>query len=74
MQEFFIVLKEFNRELYDTMSSEGILDIALEKEKEQIIDAYVEGGESILNDSSYMNQDFFGNSPEYYNKIYNQNK
>jgi hypothetical protein len=40
MQEFFMVLKEFNKELYNTMYNEGILDTAIEKEKEQIIEAY----------------------------------
>ena len=44
------------------------------KEKEQIIDAYVQGGEDILLDSSEHNIDFFGNCHKYYNQTYNQNK
>lgn len=60
MQEFFMVLKEFNKELYNTMYNEGILDTALEKEKEQIMAA--------KNDPTLK-------SPlDYYNQTYNQNK
>ena len=74
MQELLSFVNSFQEETIHPRILKVKINELLEKEKEQIIDAYVEGGESILNDSSYMNQDFFGNSPEYYNKIYNQNK
>lgn len=67
MQEFFMVLKEFNKELYNTMYNEGILDTALEKEKEQIIESRNDGIQSTLKGYSISNE-------EYYNQIYNQNK
>jgi len=64
MQEFFMVLKEFNKELYNTMYNEGILDTALEKEKEQIIEAFDKGIEFA----------YPTNGANYYNQKYNQNK
>ena len=67
MQEFFIVLKQFNKELYNVMYEEGILDTALEKEKEQILDARNNGIQSTLKGYSISNE-------EYYNQTYNQNK
>ena len=73
------LIAHFDR-IYDTKCSEqekpilaSVLNFAndsLEKEKEQIIDAYVEGGEDILLDRSENNIDFFGNCHKYYNKIY----
>lgn len=72
MQEFFLVIKEFNKELYNTMYNEGILETALEKEKEQIINAYEDGKEnqreSITNIYKYIIGEY------YYNQTYNQNK
>ncbi len=67
MQEFFIVLKQFNKELYNVMYEEGILDTALEKEKEQMCDfadRYVDDvmGGCVLR------------ANEYFEKHYNQNK
>lgn len=66
MQEFFMVLKEFNKDLYNTMYNEGILDTALEKEKEQIIDAYYGNIDGIY---GYREA-----GEEFYNQTYNQNK
>ena len=65
MQEFFLVMKEFNKDLYNTMYNEGILDKSLEKEKEQIIKAmnYGLGNEKEIELGEY-----------YYNQTYNQNK
>ena len=63
MQEFFMVLKEFNKELYNTMYNEGILDTAIEKEKEQIAGAFNKG-----KDSDYIHYE------DWYNQTYNQNK
>ena len=63
MQEFFMVLKEFNKELYNTMYNEGILDTAIEKEKEQIADTFNKG-----KDSDYIHYE------DWYNQTYNQNK
>jgi hypothetical protein len=65
MQEFFMVLKEFNKELYNTMYNEGILDTAIEKEKEQIIDAYDKGSD--VNDDL---KPLYGTPEEYYNQTY----
>ena len=70
MQEFFMVLKEFNKELYNTMYNEGILDTALEKEKEQIIDAH--GTKGWYKPSDKTSGTTTGE--EYYNQTYNQNK
>ena len=73
MQEFFMVIKEFNKELYNTMYNEGILDTALEKEKEQTVGF---GNKmQIVQDVSYDgNITFCFNPEEYYNQTYNQNK
>ena len=73
MQEFFMVIKEFNKELYNTMYNEGILDTALEKEKEQTVSF---GNKmQIVQDVSYDgNITFCFNPEEYYNQTYNQNK
>ena len=73
MQEFFMVINEFNKELYNTMYNEGILDTALEKEKEQIVGF---GNKmQIVQDVSYDgNITFCFNPEEYYNQTYNQNK
>jgi len=84
MQEFFMVLKEFNKELYNTMYNEGILDTAIEKEKEQIIEV---GNSCALNHHIWQSK--MNNMPkewlerldahlsfgeEYYNQTYNQDK
>jgi hypothetical protein len=68
MQEFFMVLKEFNKDLYNTMYNEGILDNALEKEKEQMFFWYYGGGS--LSAADDFREEFEKN----YNQIYNQNK
>ena len=68
MQEFFMVLKEFNKELYNTMYNEGILDTAIEKEKEQIIDAYKVGK---VEAKMFLELNTTGQ--QYYNQTYNQN-
>ena len=82
MQEFFMVIKEFNKELYNTMYNEGILDTAIEKEKEQIIDTYKTSGlatctKGTINIDGTISD--IGNykimtSEEYYNQTYNPNK
>lgn len=83
MQEFFMVLKEFNKELYNTMYNEGILDTALEKEKEQILDARLDGfvisgegwnGEYPFEGKTYEEISSKINNEEYYMITYNQNK
>jgi hypothetical protein len=72
MQEFFMVLKEFNKELYNTMYNEGILDTAIEKEKEQIIYDY-NNGVNDGNTQGLQGKDGNGNYAtleEYYNQTY----
>jgi len=44
----------------------GVFEEALEKEKEQIMNAYWEGGQDVPTHNSTVE--------EYYNQIYNQNK
>jgi hypothetical protein len=59
MQELFMVLKEFNKDLYNTMYNEGILDTALEKEKEQIMDAYGYGIIDAVDDTIQGKEDYY---------------
>ncbi len=73
MQEFFMVIKEFNKELYNTMYNEGILDTALEKEKEQTV-GFGNKMQIVQDVSCDGNITFCFNPEEYYNQTYNQNK
>jgi hypothetical protein len=63
MQELIDDIRFTDKECYATMFNEGIFKIALEKEKEQIIDAYLKG---------YIHYLPEVDSKEYYNQTYNQ--
>ena len=64
MQEFFIVLKHFNKDLYNVMYEEGILDIALKKEKQRMFHCFNAGADEV-------SERRFN---EWFNQTYNQNK
>ena len=72
MQELIELIRFTDKECYATMFNEGLFDKALEKEKEQIINAYEDGKEnqreSITNIYKYIIGEY------YYNQTYNQNK
>ena len=72
MQELIELIRFTDKECYSTMFNEGLFDKALEKEKEQIINAYEDGKEnqreSITNIYKYIIGEY------YYNQTYNQNK
>jgi hypothetical protein len=86
MQELIESIRFTDKECYATMFDEGIFKIALEKEKEQIIDAGNGGflinflhreklakmSDDELRDSLVENTISYGE--EYYNQTFNQNK
>ena len=65
MQELIEWIRYTNKECHSIMFNEGRFDEALEKEKEQIKDAYRKG---------YIHYLPQVDSEEYYNQTYNQNK
>ena len=64
MQELIEWIRYTNKECHSIMFNEGRFDEALEKEKEQIKDAYRKG---------YIHYLPQVDSEEYYNQTYNQN-
>ena len=64
MQELIDSIRFTDKECYATMFDEGIFKIALEKEKEQIIDAYYGKIDGVF---GYREE-----GQEYYNQTYNQ--
>jgi hypothetical protein len=66
MQELIDSIRFTDKECYATMFDEGIFKIALEKEKEQIIDAYYGNIDGVF---GYREA-----GEEYYNQTFNQNK
>jgi hypothetical protein len=66
MQELIELIRFTDKECYATMFNEGLFDKALEKEKEQIADAFRNGSTSSMLGGGHWTQ--------YYNQTYNQNK
>ena len=64
MQELFDEMTSINWHLYSYEDKIKIINVHLEKEKEQIIEAHKSGGYEM----------FTRTSKEYYNQTYNQNK
>ena len=62
MQELIEWIRYTNKECHSIMFNEGRFDEALEKEKEQIMNAHTEG---------YSNYDSEMTSIDYFNKSYN---
>ena len=62
MQELIEWIRYTNKECHSIMFNEGRFDEALEKEKEQIMNAHTEG---------YSNYDSEMTSIDYFNKTYN---
>jgi hypothetical protein len=62
MQELIELIKFTDKECYATMFNEGLFDKALEKEKEQIINAhglkYYDIGEVTITGEEYYNQTY----------------
>jgi hypothetical protein len=67
MQELIDDIRFTDKECYATMFNEGIFKIALEKEKEQIIDAFVECWKANMPDGFECKL----SGKEYYNQTYN---
>ena len=63
MQEIIELIRFTDKECYATMFNEGLFDKALEKEKEQIIDAFDMGKTTIK---------FVEKAEDYYNQTYKQ--
>jgi hypothetical protein len=77
MQELIDLISFTDKECYATMFNEGLFDKALEKEKEQIMNAYCDGAKGGANGTK--GQHDFGwvsryTRKKYYNQTYNQNK
>jgi hypothetical protein len=70
MQELIDSIRFTDKECYATMFDEGIFKIALEKEKEQIIDAYDKGIDIGL-EAYELTTDYL-EAEDYYNQTYNQ--
>ncbi len=74
IQDLIECIRFTDKECYATMFNEGIFDKSLEKEKEQIIDAHLEGWSDaydyIYSDSNQQARQ----AADYYNETYNQNK
>ena len=72
MQELFDEMTSINWHLYSYEDKIKIINVHLEKEKEQIIESYENGKqngmESIINANAYIIGEY------YYNQTYNQNK
>jgi hypothetical protein len=64
MQELIELIRFTDKECYATMFNEGLFDKALEKEKEQIADAFRNGSTSSMLGGGHWTQ--------YYNQTYNQ--
>jgi hypothetical protein len=71
MQEAIELVKKYNSRKISYNVLLGNLELLLEKEKEQIIDAY-ENGVGDENERNLSGK--FTNAEQYYNKTYNQNK
>jgi len=69
LQELIDLIKFTDKECYSIMFNEGIFDKSLEKEKEQIINAYY--GLPIDNDALLPKDN---KAEEYYNQTYLENK
>ena len=70
MQELIDDIRFTDKECYATIFDEGIFKIALEKEKEQIIQARIDGDENY----SLVGGKRYEYAEQYYNQTYNQNK
>ncbi len=70
MQELIEFIRFTDKECYAIMFNEGLFDKALEKEKEQIIDAHGTKGWYKPSDKTSG----ITTGEEYYNQTYNQNK
>jgi hypothetical protein len=70
MQELIELIRFTDKECYATMFNEGLFDKALEKEKEQIADAFVECWKANMPDGFECKL----SAKDYYNQTYNQNK
>lgn len=70
MTQFFLVIREFDKDLYATMHNEGILEIALEKEKEQILHAYEFGYKACDLDEVFEINRKYATGELYYEKRY----
>ena len=64
MQELIELIRFTDKECYATMFNEGLFDKALEKEKEQIADAFRNGSTSSMLGGGHWSQ--------YYNQTYKQ--
>ena len=62
MQELIDLIRFTDKECYATMFNEGLFDKALEKEKEQIADAFINGSTSSMLGGGHWTQ--------YYNQKY----
>ena len=69
MQELIESIRYTNKECHSIMFNEGKFNEALEKEKEQIINAY---NQADLD--GYLQKTYPKYAEEYYNKTYNQNQ
>jgi hypothetical protein len=74
MQELIDDIRFTDKECYATMFNEGIFKIALEKEKEQIMNAYCDGAKGGANGTKGQHENGWVSIQmrnKYYNQTYN---
>ena len=70
IQDLIECIRFTDKECYATMFNEGVFENALKKEKEQIIQARIDGDENY----SLIGGKRYEYAEQYYNETYNQNE